>query len=200
MWHDVPSNTFERQFPWGEQPRYSIHPRAHAVKLAWEGWPCEKNPAPVLSCLSSHSDPIVLETFDVTLWYSGVPRTPNFLKISSDVEIDFRNDFFSTLRTGLMLNRISMTIINKVGQMAIPVARQSQDCIRQHGIPSCRGPNLEIGTIPRCRTTADRCMIPLNYHLRSSSCYHKFVVVSILSGMTCSALFCRLLDSTKFSC
>ena len=38
-------------------------------------------------------------------------------------------------------------------QVAIPVACQSRDCVRQLGIPSCRGPNLEIGAIPRCRTT-----------------------------------------------
>ena len=38
-------------------------------------------------------------------------------------------------------------------QVAIPVACQSRDCMRQLGIPSCHGPNLEIGAIPRCRTT-----------------------------------------------
>ena len=83
--------------------------------------------------------------------------------------------------------------------MAIPVARQSQNCIRQLGIPSCRGPNLEIGTIPRCHTTAARCMEPLNCHPRGSSCYNKFVVVSVLSGVTRLALFSSLLDSSKFS-
>ena len=51
-------------------------------------------PTPVLSRLSGHSDPSVFEPFDVTLWYSGVPRTPNLLKISSKIEIDFRNWFF----------------------------------------------------------------------------------------------------------
>ena len=47
-------------------------------------------PNPVLSCLSGHSDPIDLKPFVVTLWYSGVPQTPNLLKISSDIESDFR--------------------------------------------------------------------------------------------------------------
>ena len=51
-------------------------------------------PNPVLSCLSGHSDPIVLKPFDDILWYSGVPRMPNLLKISSDIESDFRNGFF----------------------------------------------------------------------------------------------------------
>ena len=76
--------------------------------FSWGGWPCEKKNylpplamlrSPVLSRLSGHSDPIVLEPFDVTLWYSGVPRTLNFLKISSDIECDFRHGFFSTLHT-----------------------------------------------------------------------------------------------------
>ena len=55
----------------------------------------------VLSRLSGHSDPIVLEPFDVTLWYSGVPQTPNLLKVSSDIESDFRNGFFNTLHIDL---------------------------------------------------------------------------------------------------
>ena len=211
-------------------------------------------PNPVLSCLSSHSDPIVLEPFDVTLWYSGVSRTPNLLKI---LKVISEMTFSANCAQVWKLNRISMTIINKVArkcirccqnvqrcltapqkgegglcsgswkggqdshvgmfslcvaaelipsasiftsgrQMTIPVARQSQDCIRQLGIPSCRGSNLEIGTIPGSRSTADRCMEPLNCHPRGSSCY-KCVVVSVLSGVTCLALFSNLLDSTKFS-
>ena len=32
----------------------------------------------------------MIEPFDVTLWYSGVPRMPNLLKISSDIESEFR--------------------------------------------------------------------------------------------------------------
>ena len=75
--------------------------------LTWGGWSWDKKsppplamlPNPVLSHLSGHSDPIVLEPFDVTLWYSSVPRTPNLLKISLDIESDFRNGFFSTLHT-----------------------------------------------------------------------------------------------------
>ena len=82
-------------------------PRAHTVKLGrmtmWKKIPplvtlCAN---PVLSRLSDHSDPIVLEPFDVTLWYSGVPRTQNLLKILSDIESDFRNSLFSTLYTDL---------------------------------------------------------------------------------------------------
>ena len=46
--------------------------------LSWGGWPREKKippplatlPNPVLSRLSGHSDPIVLEHFGVALWYS----------------------------------------------------------------------------------------------------------------------------------
>ena len=56
-------------------------------------------PNPVLSCLSGESDPTVLEPFDVTLWYSGVPHTPNLLKISSDIESGFRNGFSGILDT-----------------------------------------------------------------------------------------------------
>ena len=64
--------------------------------LTWGGWPREKYPPPplqnpVLSHLSDHSDPIVLEPFDVTLWYSVVPQMPNLLKISSDIESDVSN-------------------------------------------------------------------------------------------------------------
>ena len=63
--------------------------------------PLAKLPNPVLLCLSGHSDPIVLEHFDVTPWYSGVPQMPNLLKISSDIERDFINGFFGTLHTDL---------------------------------------------------------------------------------------------------
>ena len=80
--------------------------------LIWGGWPQKKQKqkqkqkkpghvAPALSRLSVQSDPIVLEPFDVTLWDSGVPRMPNLLKISSDIESDFRYGFFSTLHTDL---------------------------------------------------------------------------------------------------
>ena len=55
----------------------------------------------VLSCLSGHSDPIFLKSFDDTLWYSCVPQMPNLIKISLDIESDFRNGFFSTLHTDL---------------------------------------------------------------------------------------------------
>ena len=74
--------------------------------LTWGGWPRKKDIPPplatlrnlVLSRLSGHSDPIVLESFDVvTLWYSSVPRTPNLLKISLDIE----SEFFSTLQIDL---------------------------------------------------------------------------------------------------
>ena len=48
--------------------------------LSWGGWPLENPPS---------------------LWYSAVPQMPNLLQISSDVESDFRNGFFSTLHTDL---------------------------------------------------------------------------------------------------
>ena len=64
------------------------------------GWPLEKNPPPplgtmtnpVLSHLSGHSKPIVLEPFDVTLWNAKFA----YFKISLDIESDFRNGFFGT--------------------------------------------------------------------------------------------------------
>ena len=76
-------------------------------------------PNPVLSRLSGHSDPIVLEPFDVTVWYSDVPRTPNLLKISSDIESDFRKGFSAHYTQIWKLNRISMTIIYKVARKCI---------------------------------------------------------------------------------
>ena len=79
--------------------------------LTWGGGPWKKKfpptlamlPNPVLLHLSGHSDPIVLKPFDVTLWYSCVPPTPNLLKISLDTKSDFRNGFFSTLHTYLKI-------------------------------------------------------------------------------------------------
>ena len=58
-------------------------------------------PNPVLLHLLGHLDPIVPELFDVTLWYTGVPRTPNLLKISSDIESELKNGFCSTLHIDL---------------------------------------------------------------------------------------------------
>ena len=84
-------------------------------------------PNPVLSRLSCHSDPIVLrsiEPFDVTLWYSDVPRTLNLLKISSDIERDFRNGFFAHCTQVWKFNRISMTIISKVAWKCIWCCRR----------------------------------------------------------------------------
>ena len=74
--------------------------------LTWGGWPHRKKFSPLLATfpnqvlphLSGHSDPMVLEPFDITLWYSGVP---SLLKTSSDIERYFRNGFFSTLHTDL---------------------------------------------------------------------------------------------------
>ena len=72
--------------------------------LIWGGWQHEPPPytldhaaKPGLNALIRplNSDPIVIEPFDVTLWHSGEPRTPNLLKISSDIESDFRNGFFA---------------------------------------------------------------------------------------------------------
>ena len=83
-------------------------PEPTLSRLIWGGWPREKKtplatlPNPVLSRLSGHSDPIVLEPFNIILWYSGVPRTPNLLKISSDIKSDCRNGFFSTLHTDML--------------------------------------------------------------------------------------------------
>ena len=103
--------------------------------LIWGGWPLEKNPPPlaklpnlVLSSLSGHSDPIVLEPFDVT-FDNQVPRTPNLPKISSGIESDIRNGFFSTLHTALKVNQVFMTIINKVAWKCIWCCHQVQWCI-----------------------------------------------------------------------
>ena len=83
--------------PKGEQSHYSNHPRAHTVKLGrmttWKKFPPTLAIMPnlVLLRLSGHSDPIVHEPFDVTLWCSGVPWTPNLLNISLDIEVDFQH-------------------------------------------------------------------------------------------------------------
>ena len=106
--------------------------------FSWGGWPCEKKIPPplamlpnlILSRLSGHSDPIVLEPFDATLWYSGVTRTPNFLMISSNVEGDFRNGFSSAHCTQIWkLNRISMTIISNVARKCIWCCHRVQRCV-----------------------------------------------------------------------
>ena len=83
-------------------------------------------PNPVLSCLSSHSDPIVLETFDVTLWYSGVSRTPNLLKI---LKVISEMTFSANCAQVWKLNRISMTIINKVARKCIRCCQNVQWCV-----------------------------------------------------------------------
>ena len=84
---------------------------------------------PVLSRLSGHADPIVLEPFDVTLCYPGVPRTPNLLKISSDIESNIRNGLFSTLRTDLKVEWTSMTIISKLTRKCIWCYHRVQWCV-----------------------------------------------------------------------
>ena len=269
MWHDMPSNTFERQlfFHRENSPVTQSTPEPsllswpgkddHAKKIPLHPWPCCQTqsyrayPATQTPLFSNH----LMWPFDTQVCHEP--------QICLRYWKWFQKWLFSANSAQVWkLNRISMTIINKVArkcirccqnvqrcvtapqkgeeggggglcsgawkggqdthvgmfslcvadelipsasiftsgrQMTIPVERQSQDCIRQLGIPSCRGSNLEIGTIPRSRSTADRCMEPLNCHPRGSSCYYKFVVVSVLSGVTCLALFSNLLDSTKFS-
>ena len=85
----------------------------------------------VSSCLSGHSDHIVLEPFDVTLWYSGVPWLPNLLKISLDIKsIEIMKMAFSAHCTQIWkLNRISMTIISKVAWKCIWCSHQVQRCM-----------------------------------------------------------------------
>ena len=70
--------------------------------LSWGGWPREKissHPWPPCQTRSYRAyeatqTPLFSKPFDVSLWYSGVPRSPNLLKISSDIESNFRNGFF----------------------------------------------------------------------------------------------------------
>ena len=85
-------------------------------------------PNPVLSCLSGHSDPIVLKPFDVNLWYSGVQWRPKLLNISSDIESEMA---FSAHCTQIWkLNQISMTIIRKLHENAFDAATGSSDAWR----------------------------------------------------------------------
>ena len=107
----------------------------------------------VLSCLSGHLDPIVLDSFDVNLWYSGVPRTPNLLKISSDIESGFRMAFSAHCTLIWKLNQISMTIINKVTCKCIWCCHWVQRCVTSPdiGVKLCsgawkRGQNSHVGT------------------------------------------------------
>ena len=65
--------------------------------------------------------------FDVTLLYSGMPRTSNLLKISSDVESHFRNGFFSTLHTDLKVESNFMTLVTKLHNNALVAATGSSD-------------------------------------------------------------------------
>ena len=93
----------------GRKSHYSNHPWAHTVKLGRMTTrkksllPLATLPNLVLSHLSAQSDPIVLKPFDVTLWYSGEPRTPNLLKI---LEMAFPAHFTQIWK----LNRISMML------------------------------------------------------------------------------------------
>ena len=79
--------------------------------LSWAGWPREKtSPHPcmamlpnlVLSCLSGHSDPIVLEPLMSPFDTEVCNERQICLKISSDIErFFFSNGFFKTLHTDL---------------------------------------------------------------------------------------------------
>ena len=79
--------------------RDSDHPRAHTVNL---GRMTTRTPAP-----GHAAKPGVIALIrplrphcSRTLWcYPLIPRTPNLLKISLDIESDFRNGFVSTLHT-----------------------------------------------------------------------------------------------------
>ena len=104
------------QGPYGEQSCYSNHPRAHTVHLGRMTTRKKIPPPlatllnPVLLCLSGHSDPIVLEPFHVTLWYSGVPRTPRFHRI---LKVILEMAFSAHCTQIWKWNRISMTIISR---------------------------------------------------------------------------------------
>ena len=97
-------------------------------------------PNPVLSHLSDHSDPTVLEPFDVTLWYSGVPWPPNLLKTSSDIEVILEMTFSVHCTLIWKLNQISMTIINKVARKCVWCC-QVQRCVMApySGVKWCSG-------------------------------------------------------------
>ena len=67
-------------------------------------------PNSVLSCLSGHSDPIILIPCDVTLWHSGVPWMPNWLN-------PLRAKFF---RENINIYFMSFLHINKTQVVEIP--------------------------------------------------------------------------------
>ena len=68
---------FVNWWPWREHIPLLKPPGAHTAKLGRMTMrkippPLATLPNPVLSRLSGHSDPIVLQPFDVTLWYTQV--------------------------------------------------------------------------------------------------------------------------------
>ena len=103
--------------------------------LTWGVWPLKKIPPP-WSCCQTRSyhaylatqTPLSLEPFD-TLWYSGVPWMPNLLKISLDIESDFRNAFTAHCTQIWMLNRISITIISQVARKCICCCHRVHRCV-----------------------------------------------------------------------
>ena len=64
-----------------------------------------------------------------TLRYSGVPRTPNLLKISTNIESDLEKAFSTHYTSIWKLNRISTTNFSKVAQKCIWCCSRVQRCV-----------------------------------------------------------------------
>ena len=105
--------------------------------LIWGGWPREIiSPSPlatlpnlVLSCLSGHSDSIVIEPFDIILWYSSVPRMPNLLKVHRMLKVILEMAFMAHCTQIWKLNQISLTMISKVAWKCIWCCSWVQRCM-----------------------------------------------------------------------
>ena len=119
-------------------------------------------PNPVLSCLSGHLNPIVLEPFDVTLWYSGVQYHEHqiCLRFHRILKVILEMAFSSHCTPIWKLNRISTTIINKVTRKCIWCCHRVQRCVTSpgFGVKLCsgawkRGPDSHVVTFSLCHPT-----------------------------------------------
>ena len=87
-------------------------------------------PSPVLSRLSGHADPILFfNPFDVTLWYSGGPRTTNLFRFHRILKVILELASSAHCTYIWKLNRISITNISKFAWKCIWCCHRFQRCV-----------------------------------------------------------------------
>ena len=82
----------------------------------------------------------------VTLWYPGVPRTPNLFKISRTLKVILEMNFSAHCTQIWKWNRISMTIISKVTSLTFDQSSVSWSMFEHcNGLRSL---NVQLNLIP----------------------------------------------------